>query len=549
MDSQIIKKSTAFINSNGSVGTGYLVSEDLVITCAHVVNDSEPAQINLKFWNEFDISQSIENKEGEKINVERIYIDEQKDIAILQLSKPVNQRPLSFANINYKEGIMKIFGYPNQALGGGIWISGELRDNEAIQVIRNEEKYPALQIYSSDIHQEPPQGFSGSPIFVDGKIVGHLRSIIPNRETSLPSAMFGVIYAVRGSDINEFLCENFHERFNPPIRVRPQPLMQGFNPNWYVNRKDNENLAINTLNEGGTITVQGAYLTGKSTFVNYVLSQITEKKIIYVNMRLFDEDAFSSIEKLIKTVAKRIFKELQLSEHLVIQEWDDSELTLASQNLRNVIEKHILNENNDKFIIAFDNTDKVFTSKLNNSFYGIMRGLIDEHDPSWKNVKFIFSISTSPPNLIDDPNMSPFDGSVPINLEDITREEFLELLEKFNLGKDLTEEDIINIFDWVGGNPYLWRALCFYSWATEIKLIDTLSEKTMKNIFSSYLAKLEHWLNRNQPLMDELKRFENEATLKGDDKKRCQKLEMAGLLKEVENNRYKLRCKLYECLF
>jgi hypothetical protein len=165
---QIFRSAIARIyNTNGKVvGAGFLVSQQHLVTCAHVVTASLGIVTNTQ-----DSPDGIIEVDfpliapGQKVKAKVVFWQpvnpgqSKEDIAGLQIEEtlPIGVSPVQLVTTsNYWQHKFRIFGFP-QGHDTGVWADGELRDLQATHWIQMEAiKVPGYQI-------EP--GFSGSPIW------------------------------------------------------------------------------------------------------------------------------------------------------------------------------------------------------------------------------------------------------------------------------------------------------------------------------------------------------------------------------------------------
>ncbi|MCL7377696.1 trypsin-like peptidase domain-containing protein [Streptomyces sp. 35G-GA-8] len=143
-------------------GAGFLVSPELVVTCAHVVNDA------LDLPREDDVAAGTEvfvdlpfAEGGGAAEVQRwvpVRADQTGDIAVLRLRAPIpGTRPVNMADTERVWGHdVRVPGFPRRS-PGGVWHYGRLRGGTA-------EGW--VQLSQADPHGVPvEQGFSGSPVW------------------------------------------------------------------------------------------------------------------------------------------------------------------------------------------------------------------------------------------------------------------------------------------------------------------------------------------------------------------------------------------------
>lgn len=170
-------------------GAGFLVAPELVLTCAHVVNDAldRPREDEVATGTEVFVDLPFAEG-GSAAEVERwvpVRSDQTGDIAVLRLRAAIpGTRPLNMADTERVWGHdVRVPGFPRRS-PGGVWHYGRLRGGTA-------EGW--VQLSQADPHGVPvEEGFSGSPVWdeqlraVAGMVVviqpgGVRQSLIPTR--------------------------------------------------------------------------------------------------------------------------------------------------------------------------------------------------------------------------------------------------------------------------------------------------------------------------------------------------------------------------------
>lgn len=152
--------------ANGT-GTGFYVSEGVVVTAAHVVDGCQNAM--------------LENNSHNTASTTDIYMDLYRDIAVLYTDKtisPVNVIDTSTVNL---QDSVEIVGTP---IDGLVLSSGRV-----IKLFTEENEYDLLLDIPAD------HGNSGGPIFRDGKVIGLVNAMDDD----------GQIYAMDSLSIEEVL--------------------------------------------------------------------------------------------------------------------------------------------------------------------------------------------------------------------------------------------------------------------------------------------------------------------------------------------------------
>ena len=225
---QIFRSAIARIyNTNGKVvGAGFLVSQQHLVTCAHVVTAALGIVTNTQDSPdgiiEFDFPLIAP---GQKVKAKVVFWQpvnpgqSKEDIAGLQIEEtlPIGVSPVQLVTTsNYWQHKFRIFGFP-QGHDTGVWADGELRDLQATHWIQMEAiKVPGYQI-------EP--GFSGSPIWDESLqgVVGMAVAAEKKREGVKAAFMMPTTVLVETWDfLNQSVQQQPIEINQPPIK----PMMK-----------------------------------------------------------------------------------------------------------------------------------------------------------------------------------------------------------------------------------------------------------------------------------------------------------------------------------
>jgi tetratricopeptide (TPR) repeat protein len=184
-----LKQASVFIRgSNGTIGTGYLVAPDRVATAWHVVSSWEKDE-------SLPVLIGINPRATRKARV--VKADDAADAALLELDSAVDHAPLPLATGLDRKAAWDGYGFPKAATTiaqpPGLPIDGHVQDPSTF----TDRGAPAVLLYSEIIaagNASPLHGFSGSPVTVQGAVVGHMVKHIgdPDDKTR---ASFGYVYA------------------------------------------------------------------------------------------------------------------------------------------------------------------------------------------------------------------------------------------------------------------------------------------------------------------------------------------------------------------
>jgi tetratricopeptide (TPR) repeat protein len=186
-----IKVATASLQSRVGLGTGYLVEPLRIATCAHVVRGLAPnSKVHARFtdWDPAGVQATL------------LALDEKSDSALLSLDvAPPGAEPLPLTSEEPAVAECLAYGFPAFADGLGVPLSGIVMDRDA----RIPGNLRGLAIYSSILGSNPPQslgGFSGSPVMINGRVVGHLSSVL-GADDRMKQSHLGYTFAVPASGV------------------------------------------------------------------------------------------------------------------------------------------------------------------------------------------------------------------------------------------------------------------------------------------------------------------------------------------------------------
>jgi tetratricopeptide (TPR) repeat protein len=131
-------------------------------------------------------------------------IDEISDAAVLNLSHPVDDiSPLKLAGKVDRKAPWEGYGFPALTSGEGLPLDGSVMDPDS----KDDQRVPVLLLRSEQIaagEGASLHGFSGSPVLVNGVVVGHLKRYIKDKESPLRPA-YGYVYATPSMAVLQLL--------------------------------------------------------------------------------------------------------------------------------------------------------------------------------------------------------------------------------------------------------------------------------------------------------------------------------------------------------
>lgn len=527
-------------------GTGYLIAKDLMITCEHVVSHaSDDTVINLTFGNG-DISTA-------KLIAKNVAID----CAVLRLAEAVDITPLRIVKnylSNEEEAKCKVYGFPANAGQTGIPLNGILKDSNGLDNLGRS----SLQLSFPEAKDEQVHGFSGSPVILGEAVIGHLKRIIARRQelefgNSATLAAYGILFATKAEEILNYLEELKLIDQLKVHKLAPQPAGVGYDKDWYIPRYDEEELAIDRLNQAsGGVVILGPFHSGKSTFLSCLLdrvrkddlqqSQTSKEIMLHVNELSYAKS--QSIDELLKAFAILLVNAVDGAERWIDECWTSPN---AQINLRRLMTTHIFSDKYQRFILIIDGTELISTWRAKDDFFGMLRSWLQRRDDAWPKLRLILTLSIPPSELISDNNQSPFNICEIVRMQDFTLTQMSELLNRYDL--DWLRTEISLLRDQVGGHPHLVREIMYHTKKYNKDLQELL--KPEGQIINKHLNACR---NRCNEIFDkssiwkaELAKIKNGSSKAQLNEDICIRLEHLGIIESI-TGKYSLRYPIYECL-
>lgn len=181
--------------------TGFMIdaTNNYIVTNAHVVKEAKNNLI-------------IENNKGQQYDAKAIYIDEEKDLAIIKIIdssfKKLGAMPYNIKKTNADLGeSIFLMGFPKQEI---VYGEGYISAKNGYQMDPN----------FCQINTTANEGNSGSPVITkNGELVG----IITSKEIDVT----GVVFAIKSANIHSAVAEIKKTKENEKIKITSNPSLKG----------------------------------------------------------------------------------------------------------------------------------------------------------------------------------------------------------------------------------------------------------------------------------------------------------------------------------
>jgi hypothetical protein len=330
------------------------------------------------------------------------------------------------------------------------------------------------------------------------------------------------------------------------ITSRIQPPGAPYDLRWHIHRTEEEQTALNYLDQpGAPVVLWGPEKFGKTWTTQYLIDCVVgqdgaKAKIVFINLDTFDYESRRDYSAFILELAYQVVASIGGDESWVDRHWGSR----GSVNVRlgRVMREHILPLADTRLIMAIDRVDAVWGLPFKDDCFGMLRAWAQ--DKRLSKLRLILGISTTPTMLIDRPTQSPFNLTPPIVLGDLGRAQVCELAAKYGL--HWRDSDFQELDDLIGGHPYLVRHVMHRAaLAGGVAAHSLIDEST--SLFDDFLARYSRRLHNQPELLQGLRSLRSESLAELDPQV-SHRLESAGLAVEEKTGLFRLRYRLYERL-
>lgn len=190
------------------------------------------------------------------------------------------------------------------------------------------------------------------------------------------------------------------------------------------------------------------------------LLQARDVKTAIVDLTLIGTDV--SAERWYKGFLFQLLRQLRLRANLEAEWQSHADLPLVERFVF-FLRDEILNRVPQPIVIFIDEIDRTLTFDFRDDFFAAIRAMYNDRarDAAFRRLSFVLLGVVSPPELIEAPELTPFNIGRGLCLDEFTRDDAAVLqdgLEAIYPGEG--EAIFSRIFYWTEGHPYLTQKLC-----------------------------------------------------------------------------------------
>ena len=227
---------------------------------------------------------------------------------------------------------------------------------------------------------------------------------------------------------------------------------------FYIERESDRE-AINALGkeEGVTITIKGPRQMGKSSLLNRLLFEAKTKDMrkAFIDFQLIESAVIEDADVFYQQFCSLLSWEFEIEDQ-TSEVWKSPLGNV--QKTTNYFQKYLLREIKDpQILLAMDEVERMFGSPFRSDFFSMLRSWHNNRarGGAWTRLNIALVTSTEPYQFIADLNQSPFNVGQVLELMEFTLEQVSDLNRRHH--NPLTEAQVRQVYDLLGGHPYLTR--------------------------------------------------------------------------------------------
>lgn len=296
---------------------------------------------------------------------------------------------------------------------------------------------------------------------------------------------------------NVLITEDF------PFPEGSEPL----NSSFYIERDNVESLCRQTIVKPGCLLrIKAPRLMGKTSLISRLVDHANNQsyKTVRLEFDSIDRQILKNIDQLLRWICFISCRQLKLDDH--INEAWNSKLG-NNDNCTFYFEDYLIPSIDTPLVLVLDDVDRVFPfSEVIEDFFGLLRSWHEKGKTSdlWRQVRLVMAHSTEAYIPLD-LNQSPFNAGVPVEPKDFDKLQVMALANLHQL--DLSQDQVMQLIDQVGGHPHLVRLALYEIGSKEIPIDKFLSDVSSElGIYGTLLRRYLETLKSDTSLAEAYKK-------------------------------------------
>ena len=228
-------------------------------------------------------------------------------------------------------------------------------------------------------------------------------------------------------------------------------------------RRTADDVLCETIRSGRYAHVIAPDRSGKSSLIAATAARLENNgyKVAVLDFeQIGAKDAGNDAGRWNYSVAYRLMRQLRIRADLQSW-WQDKSILQNRQRLLEFYSEIILQNVQERIVIFVDEIQCIGDLPFADQFLASIRAAHNARatDPDFSRLTFVLLGECDPLNLIDEAELSPFNVTQAVTLDDFSREELDLFSTELNMPQDEATAALDRIFYWTAGQPYLSQKL------------------------------------------------------------------------------------------
>jgi WD40 repeat protein len=230
----------------------------------------------------------------------------------------------------------------------------------------------------------------------------------------------------------------------------------------YVRRRADD-LLYDAVLAGRYAHVIAPCRSGKSSLIAATAARLEAKgfNVAVLDLgQIGERDAGTDAGRWYYSVAYRILRQLRIRFDLQSW-WQDKSVLGNCQRLLEFYNEIVLRFVQERIVIFVDEAQRVGENSVGTELLASIRSAHNGRatDPEFSRLTFVLLGECDPVSLIDEPELSPFNVTQSIPLDDFSRDDLDIFVTELNLAAEQARQALDRIYYWTNGQPYLTQKL------------------------------------------------------------------------------------------
>ncbi len=270
---------------------------------------------------------------------------------------------------------------------------------------------------------------------------------------------------------------------------------------FYINRSPLEELCYQEISRssGCLIRIKAPARMGKTSLLRRIITKAKQQnyQTVRISLRTINRKSFTDLDLFLESLCLKITSNLGLED-----KWEQYKNRSSMTSCKIYFQSYLLPKIDNALVLAFNQIERLFEYPEMIDFFALIRSCYNQRaeKPAFNRLVFALFGVTTPSDLIQDKNRTPFNIGKAIELNGFQFDEVKSLTQGLEGYVENSPATIKEILQWTGGQPFLTQKLC--QLLIQQQADENLSSSTNDQSLVTQLvinSIVNNWETQNQP--------------------------------------------------